>query len=383
MQRRTLTRSLVLLLTCAALSGAANAQQSQIQSLEGRQSAAKTSATFASTSGAAMDDQALLQGTWQCVQTFKDGKAVPDYVGVKGILKGNTLTWVFPARDGRDVREEGRFAIDPRQKHFDWYYVSEGPSKLHRRLYAVDRDTLHMADNFGKGGRPASFDQAIWRFVCKRVEAQPAGAATGPRVAWGTVINPDGDCTISQANDKVTMSIPAGVHNIWYGRPNERQRFNAPRVLQEIEGDFVAQVKVTADWNPDIPASEYYYNGAGLLVWDSEEQYVRMERNTYQRNTPPTGIFCYTNALYDRNERRIYPETTARNDFYKGRSTWLRIDRAGDKLTTAISHDGMLWSDTAILMTEFPEKVLVGIHVNVTSPRDFVVEFAEFNIARK
>ena len=154
---------------------------------------------------------------------------MPDFVGVKGIIKGNALTWVFPRVDGREVREEGRFAIDPRQKHFDWYYVSEGPSKLHRRLYAVDRDTLHMADNFGKGGRPASFDQAIWRFVCKRVDCAARRAETGQSVAWGKVINPDGDCTISQQNERVTFKIPAGVHNIWYGRAEERQRFQRAR----------------------------------------------------------------------------------------------------------------------------------------------------------
>ena len=54
-----------------------------------------------------------------------------------------------------------------------------------------------------------------------------------------------------------------------------------------------------------------------------------MERNTYQRNTPPTGIFCYTTPMYDRNDRRINVIKTAGNDFYRGRSTWLRIDRAG------------------------------------------------------
>jgi regulation of enolase protein 1 (concanavalin A-like superfamily) len=154
-------------------------------------------------------------------------------------------------------------------------------------------------------------------------------------------------------------------------------------VLQEVDGDFVAQVKVTADWNPDVPSSQYYYYGAGLLVWDSEKQYLRMERNTFQRNVPPTGIFCFITPMYDRNDRRINAEMTARNDFYNGRSTWLRIDRAGDKLTTAVSHDGTQWTETGVLMTDFPKRVRVGIHANITSPREFVAEFEEFKIARK
>src|SRR3989304_1746268 len=157
----------------------------------------------------------------------------------------------------------------------------------------------------GKMKRGAAMRVSLSLIVLLTAALCAAGVATSGSAeeieGWGTIINPDGDCTIRSSSGKVTFEIPAGVHNIWFGRPDETKRFNAPRVMREIEGDFIAQVQGTADWNPDVPTSEYYYNGAGLLVWDSEKQYLRMERNTFQRQTPPTGIHYITIPMYDRN----------------------------------------------------------------------------------
>src|SRR6476620_2812564 len=79
---------------------------------------------------------------------------------------------------------------------------------------------------------------------------------------WGTPINPDGDCTIRAEDGKITIGVPPGMHDLWYGRQEAARRFDAPRVLREVEGDGVAQVRVTADWRL---GGRPTFNGAGLL----------------------------------------------------------------------------------------------------------------------
>jgi len=193
---------------------------------------------------------------------------------------------------------------------------------------------------------------------------------------WGTVINPDGDCTIREAAGKVAIEIPSTKHDMWYGGKNEKTRFNAPRVLREVKGNFVATVRVTADWETGL--SEGGYNGAGLLVWDSERQYLRMERNRFANPAAGTHQLTYTTPLYDLdNKRRFYNST--RDEFFEGRSTWLRIERFGGTFITSISRDGK-WKRTGVVATDFRNTVLLGIHAVSSTPSAFNIEYEQFEV---
>src|SRR5262245_56616033 len=67
---------------------------------------------------------------------------------------------------------------------------------------------------------------------------------------WGEATDPDGECKIEEKKGKLTIKVPGSLHDLFPGQKDEKKRFNAPRVLREVEGDFVAYVKVTADWKP-------------------------------------------------------------------------------------------------------------------------------------
>jgi regulation of enolase protein 1 (concanavalin A-like superfamily) len=197
---------------------------------------------------------------------------------------------------------------------------------------------------------------------------------------WGTVIDPEGDCTIQPAGGKLTISVPGTTHDMWFGAPEARNRFNAPRVMREVAGDFVARVKVTLDWNLTSGSS---YNGAGLVVWDSENQYLRLERNRYVRGSEPRGPFSGVAPLYDVNGQRAPGWKSLPDEFYRGRSTWLRIERDGTRITTSVSHDGLTWVQTGAYATQFPHRVQVGLLVINTSPRGCVAEFEDFKLLRE
>src|SRR5262249_1906613 len=181
---------------------------------------------------------------------------------------------------------------------------------------------------------------------------------------------------IREDKGKVTIKVPGSHHDLY------RKKLNAPRVLQEVEGDFVAQVKVTADWKPGarLPeTSTVPYNGAGLLVWDSAKHYVRWERNVLMQRTTASS---YVGPLHWKDGSETRPKVS-REEFFKGRSTWLRVERASDKLTTYVSHDGKQWMETGALTPAFPKTVRVGIVAIHNTAAELVVEFEEFKVSKK
>ena len=197
---------------------------------------------------------------------------------------------------------------------------------------------------------------------------------------WGTFINPADDCDIEVAEGKVKFVLPETRHDLWYGGKVVENRFNAPRILQEVEGDFYVIVRVTANWKEGI--SEGGYNGAGLVIWDSEKQYLRHERNRFLNPAQTSKEYSYSTPLYDHNDHRVFYNSTA-DDLYQGNSSWMQIVRSGAYFITSFSHDRKTWTRTGVVATEFPDTVQVGIIAINSTGREFTVEFDDFLIEKK
>ncbi|MBC8874217.1 MAG: SEL1-like repeat protein [Planctomycetes bacterium] len=122
-----------------------------------------------STGQAASTDLDLIQGTWECVAAFEDGKPAESFAGVLAVFEGNRLTWKRMPIEGSQTIE-ATFTLDPTKdpKHLDW--VPNGSTDAHKRIYSLDEDTLRMSTNFGSNPRPASFEAGKWQFVMKRVK---------------------------------------------------------------------------------------------------------------------------------------------------------------------------------------------------------------------
>jgi uncharacterized protein (TIGR03067 family) len=111
-----------------------------------------------------------LQGTWECVETLMDGKKVDMYVGVRAIIKDNSLTWLFP-KDGKFTEVQATFRIDATKdpKHFDW--TPDGKKEVHKRLYEFDGEKLKWSTNLGaNSARPTKFTEGKWQFSMKRLK---------------------------------------------------------------------------------------------------------------------------------------------------------------------------------------------------------------------
>ena len=95
---------------------------------------------------------------------------------------------------------------------------------------------------------------------------------------WGDAVDPDRDCKfeLEPREDKVRIIVPGQTHIL----SAEIGRMNAPRILREIEGDFDVSVRVAGTSHPAGKATTTLYSpyhGAGLLIWQDQENYVRLE----------------------------------------------------------------------------------------------------------
>jgi regulation of enolase protein 1 (concanavalin A-like superfamily) len=197
---------------------------------------------------------------------------------------------------------------------------------------------------------------------------------------WGEVADKKGDCKTDWTGDSLTITVPGTPHNL----NKEISDLNAPRVLIEVEGDFAAEVRVSGDFDPS-PVSTVApkgdpFNGAGLLLWISEDLFVRLERNIW---IEPTGERVCMAPLFEvmRNGRitgaggRLSPAT-----FFSGPYTWLRMERKGNIVTGYLCHDDGTWSPCGQLNFPIPDKIKIGVAAVNTSKKSFTAVFDGFRI---
>ena len=94
---------------------------------------------------------------------------------------------------------------------------------------------------------------------------------------WGEVISPPKGFKYKAQDDGLKLTLPSAAHDLSI----EINRMNAPRLLQGVQGDFSIQVKVSGVTHPGnqsvIPGRKPFC-GAGLLIWQNERNYIRLER---------------------------------------------------------------------------------------------------------
>lgn len=209
--------------------------------------------------------------------------------------------------------------------------------------------------------------------------AAPADPAKPREVrGWGPLIDPVGDCVMAEDGEKLTLTVPAGNRNL-----STAINTSAPRLLREVEGDFTAVVKVTGEFDPGTRGVEATpFNGAGLLVWADERNFVRVERNSYWL-AGRQRFFCYPPLVeYFKGGagQNTNPDPTEAANFFTGWSTHLRVDRRGDRLTASYSHDGTGWTGVKEFSVEMPPKVFVGVAAVNTAAQPFNVQFEGLSV---
>lgn len=210
-------------------------------------------------------------------------------------------------------------------------------------------------------------------FVCgcgARLSAQERFAG------WGQLIDPDGDCAAKVENGRLMFTV-IGRHDV---SDDVQGIMNAPRVLQEIEGDFVAFVKVGGEFKPAGPSTfdiHLPYNGGGLFIWQDEKNYVRLERAAVEVKGQ---IVEYLNFQQQKGGRI---ETNRFELGLKRERVQLRLERRNGRLYASATYDHQVWQGYPPLEAELPGKLQIGVAAISTSAAPFTPEFSEFELYRR
>jgi regulation of enolase protein 1 (concanavalin A-like superfamily) len=212
-------------------------------------------------------------------------------------------------------------------------------------------------------------------FGSMRVDAlsEPTAGVTLPE--WGQVFDPDGDCTVEEKGPTLNIRVPPTAHDL----SAELGRVNAPRVLREVEGDFVAQVKVCGAIHPVANAAvpgRVSFQSAGLLLWENPRSYIRLERAALNRDGPV--------QTYASLEMRSHAWPWAAEPVgLLEQDTYLRLERRGDQILGSVSEDGKQWTPLQPLHASLPSKVRIGVAAVNAAQQPLQVRFEDFKIEKK
>jgi hypothetical protein len=124
------------------------------------------------------------------------------------------------------------------------------------------------------------------------------------------------------------------------------------------------------------------FTGAGLLVWQDDKNYLRLERNRFW--TEPNKSACFPPLLEyfeDGEYQNTDPEVT-QEPFFKEAWTYLRLERRGDNIKANYSDNGKDWTEVKKITTKFAAKISVGVAAINTSDNSFTAEYEEFKITK-
>jgi regulation of enolase protein 1 (concanavalin A-like superfamily) len=184
------------------------------------------------------------------------------------------------------------------------------------------------------------------------------------RRVYGVTIDPDKDCTVELVGDKLRVKIPETAH--WFGAL--RATSEPPRVLQEIEGDFTAIVRVTFPIRDSkrVEGQRIPVRAGGLLAWVDGKEYVQVLRADYD----------YQETFWQHNNAPGRTTITIlKNPAERG---YVRLKREGKKLIGAFSQDNKTWREFKEEEISWGEKIQVGVFAENASGAAFEVIFDEY-----
>ncbi|MFC1714348.1 beta/gamma crystallin-related protein [Candidatus Poribacteria bacterium] len=134
-------------------------------------------------------------------------------------------------------------------------------------------------------------------------------------------------------------------HDLWHGPNGRGGNMDAPRMLQEISGDFALEVKITS--------SEQRKEHGGILVWKNDRRFVRLDKTS--------SLHAFRGDI--RFETHINRRYSA---IGRGKQTsvmnFLRLERTGQEFQAYCSTDGQTWQTCGRSTVVMKDPVMVGMH---------------------
>jgi hypothetical protein len=238
---------------------------------------------------------------------------------------------------------------------------------------------------------------------------------------WGRPVDPDGDCKIKRGSNTLIIEMPGTDHDY----DPVRNRFNAPRILRELEGNFDLQIRTRIDCLPSaqstVKGQPSFVSAGFLLIYPETDCSVcsRLEWGVMQqgigldaydvapklpwpqrksaarkgigedgyvvtkywscKGTNPNPIWDrqwldQSHTLWDRG-CRDYPLPK------KAVFVYLRLEQRGQWLAFSIAPDGERWTELTS-QPKLPAKSKVGLAAFSTSSEPSKVLFDKLKLTR-
>jgi hypothetical protein len=228
-----------------------------------------------------------------------------------------------------------------------------------------------------------------WAAACAALAAPLPMPKGGPfESGWDRPIDPDKDCVVTRKSHRVTMELPAGKPHLLH-RGGQWPLMNAPRLLRDVKGDFIAEARLTSDWNnlsvlsshrrraPQVraglvflPAHKGEEGGHYSVQYGSRREGKALVRFAYT-DLDDLSCICPQTA-----EPRLPPAGT--------KSVYVRLVRKGKSVSGWVSADGRHWLKQGPIEEELPESLpergKVGLVACSTSLAKFKVTFDRFKL---
>jgi regulation of enolase protein 1 (concanavalin A-like superfamily) len=210
----------------------------------------------------------------------------------------------------------------------------------------------------------------------KRAAGTPEPEPTGRNVdGWGLAIDTDKDCEFVPQEKTLTIRVPGA----WHDLNPDSGKLNAPRVVREVEGDFVVKVKVDGEFKPGGKSTNprsIPYNGAGIIIWSDSDNFIRLERGALLRRDKIGASVAF-------EEREGGYRGAVHNITSQSGPVYLRLERKGSRIFGAVSFDDRTWRALKPIDTVWPAKLKVGLSAITSSGQPFAVQFTDYSLESK
>jgi tetratricopeptide (TPR) repeat protein len=205
-----------------------------------------------------------------------------------------------------------------------------------------------------------------------------ARAPQGSPAAWGVFASPDGKARLSERDEMLEIHVPGGAYDL----SPEIGQLNAPRLLRPAEGDFVAKVTLPRAPQPTGrggSANRRPYNGIGLLLWQNESNFVRLELAAYLAAGSGATVRY---ALFEWRRNGVPVAGLASSHIrLDATRTELRLERRGNAVQALVRQRSHEWTEVARLDIPLPPTVYVGVAAVNTAGEPLDAQFADFTLA--
>jgi regulation of enolase protein 1 (concanavalin A-like superfamily) len=313
-------------------------------------------------------DQAKLVGLWEVAKgTQPPVGSTLEFAGdgtFKSTIKGQAITFA------------GDFKLEGDQ-------LTLTPPGLAMSVRELTRDKLVVDGN----GSTIEYRRKGAVAASSRKAAMPKVKAAGaPRLqkvdsnaidAWGTEVDPDNDVKIKASGRSLSMEIPGTPHVL----APPMNTFNAPRVVTQVSGDFVAIVQVDGAFAPGRESTTNTLSSrqaGGLILWKGSDNHIVLQRRTVvgKEGKSAHQVIFDEHASNRRGESHLaaVPEG----------SVFLRLERQKNLIRAASSSDGRQWKSLKPIEATWADGPLqVGVMAVNTSTEKHSVTFSNYSLKVK